>query len=242
MKAVFTVFVITAFFIGLQSVSSAQNLPKVSLTVILEGKEIIDAAAKLIDDHYDGKIKPIIKAVPRNWSVPLGKREFRLVIQGKSQEFLPNGVEIIIKGKRYSTLSLGQYITYKLEAPVSQVDIKPNQLLTDQNVKSCEIQMPAGDKLPPKLEEVIGKAAAVRIMPDRVVRESMLMEPFTVLRGDSLSVRIIRGLITLEVPGQALQNGRIGDRINVKLTNKNRIIAGKIVDVGLVVLEVSNND
>lgn len=237
-KTLFTSLLLIACVLSISLNASAQVLGKVKPTVILEGKEIIDAACKLIKDHYAGKVTPIVKSVPRNWSVPLGVREYKLVIQGQRQEFLPNGVDILINGKRYSTLSLGQYLIYKLNAPVSLNDINPNQVLTEQNVANTEVQLVAGDKMPPTLETVLGKAAAIRILSQKIIRENMLMEPYTIIRGDTVSVKIMRGLITLEVAGQALQNGRIGDRITVKLNVSNRVITGTVEDKGLVVLEV----
>ena len=238
MKALFTSLILLVCLVGTNPCAHAQILAKVKPTVTLEGKEMIDAACKLVKDHYAGKVTPVIKSVPRNWNVPVGKREYKLVMQGQRQEFLPNGIDLLINGKRYSTLSLGQYLVYKLTAPVSQVEINPNQVLTEQNVADIEVQMVAGYKIPPDIDSVIGKAAAIRILTQKIIRETMLMEPYTVVRGDSVSVRIIRGLVTLEVPGQALQNGRVGDRITVKLNTNSRVITGTIENKGLVVLEV----
>ncbi|TAL37049.1 MAG: hypothetical protein EPN93_06375 [Spirochaetes bacterium] len=84
---------------------------------------------------------------------------------------------------------------------------------------------------------IYGNAVRVYARLPRPEERCAEIPEMVVQAGDGVSVVIYNRTITLEIPGSALQDGRVGDTIQVRVKN-NRTLKGKIVDKKLVELSL----
>ncbi len=84
-------------------------------------------------------------------------------------------------------------------------------------------------------EPVLGQVAKRTLAKDRVLVRSAMTSPTLVRRGETVSVTSMVGLVRVRARGEALGNGRVGDRVNVRI-NRRRVVSGEISARGEVVI------
>ena len=57
---------------------------------------------------------------------------------------------------------------------------------------------------------------------------------FTVLKGQTVDVKVNRGLLSMQLKGVAMENGRLDQLITIKNISTNKTFQGKIVSDGTV--------
>jgi len=68
------------------------------------------------------------------------------------------------------------------------------------------------------------------------IKISYLKKEHLVKRGESVKLLLRQGNIEIEILGEALDNGFLGDRIRVKIPQTLRIIRGTVVDEGIILV------
>jgi flagella basal body P-ring formation protein FlgA len=87
-----------------------------------------------------------------------------------------------------------------------------------------------------EMAEVVGKMATMDISENSVITSNLLKEKTVIFRGNQVTIKLINGELTLTGVGQALQDGYIGQNIQIKVLGfrASRIVLGKVLDVDLV--------
>jgi flagella basal body P-ring formation protein FlgA len=94
-----------------------------------------------------------------------------------------------------------------------------------------------------KLESVVGKIAAMDISENAPITSNLLKEKTVIFRGNQVTIKLINGDLTLTSMGEALQDGFIGQNIQVKILGfrSNKILSAKVLDVDLVEIILGGN-
>jgi flagella basal body P-ring formation protein FlgA len=84
-----------------------------------------------------------------------------------------------------------------------------------------------------------GIVAAIPIAEGVVIKRNWITQPPVVKSGDNVIVVVNGTNITIRDKGVAGQDGRIGDRVKVKLAGDSREVRGIVTGPGLVEIEIS---
>jgi len=81
------------------------------------------------------------------------------------------------------------------------------------------------------VSQVLGKETVATVSDGVPLTQTTIREVPDIRRGDSVWVDYRNGAIQLKVPGEALSDGRIGDRLRIRLKlDSHKVMEGKIVD------------
>ncbi len=89
------------------------------------------------------------------------------------------------------------------------------------------------------VEQVDGQIAVRAIASGQQLGGSNLKRPQLVRRGEQVIVTSIAGNIKVSVQGRALENGALGDRIEVQNANSERVVEGEVSGAGVVVVRTA---
>jgi flagella basal body P-ring formation protein FlgA len=113
---------------------------------------------------------------------------------------------------------------------VTDKHISKNQQFTSDDIKIIKVDiMKVRQGYFSRPEEVIGKVAKRRISPNRIINPINLKLAKLISKGDIVSITAITDGIKVTVKGMALQQGRLGEMINVKNLTSKKIIEAKVV-------------
>ncbi len=87
------------------------------------------------------------------------------------------------------------------------------------------------------VESVIGLETKRPLTAGTIVSKAMLAKPFVVRSGDNVAIVSRSGTIVVQVAGQAMQGGAVGDVIRVR----NRIISFIFAQLKILRIFFSNN-
>ena len=86
-------------------------------------------------------------------------------------------------------------------------------------------------------DEVINYITLRNVRRGDLVKKSYLKRDHLVKRGDEVEIVIRSGAIELIVQGEALENGFMGDTIRVKREGSGKVLRGRVVSEGKVVVK-----
>lgn len=84
------------------------------------------------------------------------------------------------------------------------------------------------------LEQVVGMIAKRTIRQGSIVKPSHLRPPMVIARGDEVLIQAKSGPIAIQMKGEALSAGVVGEQISVKNVSSNRIIRAQVIEKGRV--------
>lgn len=87
-----------------------------------------------------------------------------------------------------------------------------------------------------KKELVIGKQSKRALSGQTILTEHLILPALMVRKGDRVMIMAEKGSMNVKMPGEALNNGREGRQIRVKNVRSQRIVKGKVVAPGLVLV------
>lgn len=82
----------------------------------------------------------------------------------------------------------------------------------------------------------VGRVAARAISPDQILGAANVMLPRLVKRGDEVTIASVGTTVSVQVKGQALKDGALGDRVSVRNLNSKRVVEGVVNADGMVVV------
>lgn len=84
------------------------------------------------------------------------------------------------------------------------------------------------------IDQVVGTTAARSIQANSVIFTNMVKAAEAVRNGDNVIIKATAGSLTVRIKGQALQDGAIGEQIQVRNTQSRRIIRAIVIAPGQV--------
>lgn len=85
-----------------------------------------------------------------------------------------------------------------------------------------------------RIEDAAGLIVRRNLEPGAPLHAGLLEQPQVVKRGDEVIIRADNAIMSVQVPGIALSDGRAGEQVNVRNLSSNRVIRAIVVDVGEV--------
>lgn len=204
------------------------------------GQQLFDVARTyaLAAASWPGTVEVESNNLSLDQEIPSGKLEIRVKdgIQKvrKGHNTLP--VDILVDGRTYRTIYAS--ITVRVIAPVlvaSQTILRSTPL-NESNTTTRQIDITnLNDDLIIGTMPV-GCSASIQIADGAVIRRSWAAEPSAIHSGDIVLVVAQSGLVRISDKGTAVQDGRVGQTIKVKLTNGSRDVLGTVTEPGLVTI------
>ena len=87
-----------------------------------------------------------------------------------------------------------------------------------------------------KTDLVIGKQSKRALSGQTILSEHLILPALMVRKGDRVLIMAEKGTMNVKMPGEALNDGREGRQIRVKNVRSQRIVRGKVVAPGLVLV------
>lgn len=87
-----------------------------------------------------------------------------------------------------------------------------------------------------KKDQIIGKQSKRALSGQTILTEHLILPALMVRKGDRVMIMAKKGAMNVKMPGEALNNGREGRQIRVKNVRSQRVVRGKVVAPGLVLV------
>ena len=133
------------------------------------------------------------------------------------------------------TLNVNLQVDAEVEGYKTVETVERGEPLTGKVKKdSFLLSRVRGDLFNGDIDKVVAK---VKLLPNTIVLQRFVEIPLAVKRGQLVKIVAKKSGIYVETTGRALQNGHIGDIIKVKNVYSRKVIEGKVVDEGKVVVD-----
>lgn len=80
------------------------------------------------------------------------------------------------------------------------------------------------------LNQVLGRTAALPLAPESMIRATDLYDPPVIVHGQLVEAVVKKGNVELSVQVRAIQDGKMGDIIQVENTDSHKVLKGKVLD------------
>jgi len=212
---------------------------------LVTGQALFEAAQQyaLTANQWPGTaaVEPVRLAPDE--TVPAGKLELRARsgIQKLRKGRNSIAVEAAVDGQVYRTLHVPILVRVIAPVLVATQAIPRSAEITGANSAMRETDI---TNLP---EEVVtelpsGAFAALPISEGTVIRQSWITQPPAVRSGDVVVVSVIGRFVRVTDKGTAAADGRIGDKIKVRLGGEVREVRGTVVKHGLVEIQLGRRN
>ena len=229
MKQRFFIICILLCFAGLANAAGYHDMSQISKQVkdyLYNLPEIKQDKDTLVKVHsFDRRLK-LAKCNRLDFNIASGAH-----LSGKTS------VRVICKSPKswsfYITASISRYD----EVYLSNGTFSRGHILRESDVYKSRkdlSRLPFGYITQPS--DVIGKQLKRSIQAGRILSPSQLNNPLVIKRGDIISLQSLNRGFSVSMKGVAMVNGAIGDNIRVKNTSSKRIVEGKVIKPGIVMI------
>lgn len=213
---------------------------------VISGQALFETAKQFVlaGNSLPGTVAVEPVRLQADQAAPAGKVELRVRPGAKEarrgQSSLP--VEVIADGQLYRTINVSVLVRVLASALVSTQAISRLSEITDANVtlQERDITTLPSDILTEK--PAAGWMASVPIPEGTVIRRSWVAAPLAVKSGDAVLVVVESGAVRVMEKGTAVQDGRPGDRIKVRLLGNIREIRGNVAEPGIVKISIGRRN
>ncbi len=200
------------------------------LTVLpANGETVKDFIRHYVRKHFPGKAIVFISAPdkdinPEKTEVALTSEDryylrFRLYVKSNG------GEDIIPVNVRVANLK---------PVVVAAHDILPKSLIKTDDLKVKKVTESRASLGFNSIDDVVGKRAKRLIRAGSIIKPSDVMPDYRVFKNAPVKVIYVSGNIRIEMVGQALQNGALGDIIEVKNISTGKKLLCKVIGNGVV--------
>ncbi len=221
--------------IGLLSVSAAlaaappvQSLAAIDAVVRQHIAASLEPEAEI--DVQVGRLDPRLRLA--NCDQPLVANDARA-----GQDGAASSVEVRCDGSQPWSLYVPVTLVRFADVVVAAHPLPRNAVVTTADLRLARRRVnPYDADYFTALEQVDGHIAARAIASGQTLGGGNLKRPQLVRRGDQVILTSIAGSIKVSVQGRALENGSLGDRIEVQNGNSERVVEGEVSGAGVVVV------
>lgn len=149
----------------------------------------------------------------------------------------PNAVEVRCEGERPWSLYVTVEISRYAQVLVATRALVRGSVIAQEDVVVARRRL-NGTRLDHLRDPAaaVGRVATRAIGPDQILAAANVMLPRLVKRGDEVTIASIGTAVSVQVKGQALKDGALGDRISVRNLNSKRVVEGIVNADGMVVI------
>lgn len=127
--------------------------------------------------------------------------------------------------------------------PVADVPVLTRDIATGEVVRAADIEwitLPANrvsQNIVTAADQLVGMSPRHPLRAGDPLRMSDVAPPVVVAKGAQVDMTYVSGMLTLMVRGRALQNGAVGDTVDVLNSRSNRTVQGVVEGPGIVRIE-----
>jgi len=188
----------------------------VSVRGLFEGEEINIKATGVIDDV----------GVPRGAALAVLRADSTSRQRGPGAWSVP--VRILVDGEPYQTIWIGLDVELYQELPVL-LEAAPKGTHLSSSMFAVRRVRVTDTTSPPLALGLLTDSVTVRAMPaGHVVTERDVERPLAVTAGGPVTIEIVNGRVHAFAYGNALQSGRIGDLVTVRIEKSGREIQATV--------------
>jgi flagella basal body P-ring formation protein FlgA len=124
----------------------------------------------------------------------------------------------------------------ELELPVPRVTLYPGDAIGEEQIveRAFIAHTVARSTIHEARESVIGKVARRTLLPGQPIPLNGVRDPYLVTQGKNAVVVFEEGGLTITANAMALQNGGVGDLINLRNVDSGTVIKGTVAPDGTV--------
>jgi len=214
----------------------------VRISATVGSADLVEAVRQyVVDAHsWPGTVSVEAAIPPADQVTPSGKLELRIkagtTTVRKGRNSIP--VEIVIDDKVYRTVQVSVMVKLVASVAVAAKPVARSEEINSANVTMQErdITMLPDDVLTEMPET--GWTASMPISEGSILRKSWVSAPPAVRSGDHVLVVVSSGSVKITDKGMAAQDGRVGDKIKVRLSGERREIRGTVSGPGLIEINI----
>lgn len=211
-----------------------QSIP--SVTILSLAESTVDS---MLDksDGADYQLECLTR-LPANIIVPAGNVELVPELIGKIRYGSPVSVRVSVNVNGLQQMSVVSVWRVRkfTEVLVSTRDIMAQTTLTENDVIFARREVTNLDHVIFDIDKVVGLQLKRSIAYGTVISPSMLTKPVLVKSGDNVTVLSISGSVVVQISGQALQSGALGDIIRVRNVTSGKSFLARIENANTVVV------
>ncbi|WIW71014.1 flagellar basal body P-ring formation chaperone FlgA [Anaerosinus gibii] len=205
---------------------------------LISGDSLVQIAKNFVYGQIDLSSSERIYTVeasnlPRNCFLPLGDVQYKVDLPYGVRYSAPTNVvvNIYINGAFYTKSMLRLQVTMQEPVVMATRSIAKGEMLTAGDLHLVTVdtsRLPAGYLT--NTNDAVGLVARRNINIGVPITKSLLDKEILIKRSDMINLLSKVNGVEIVVPGMAMQNGRVGDRIRVKNTLSNKIVMGRVID------------
>ncbi len=205
----------------------------------LDIEEVTKIAKKYLLDKFNTNQRVEIESLrtPQNIILPVGRVEFEISpmnnLNLKKQVYLPMNIKV--NGIKYRTIRLEFKIHRFANVIIADKPLTQHHVLTPLDLKIEEREVTYIN--PVTLEEIIGKRLKSPVSEGRILTYDLIETRPLIKRGDMVTIKNESEFMIIGAKGIAKEDGRLGDKIQVKNINSKKIISGIVEDEKTVVVK-----
>jgi flagella basal body P-ring formation protein FlgA len=207
----------------------------------VSGEAIFDCARDyaLNNGTWPGTVEIVPSRLPDDQIIPTGK----VTLQVKSgthelrrgQNYLP--IEILLDGQTYRTVCTPLTIKVLAKILVSTKPIARGEAFNSTNVTLQERDLTSLPNDVITEEPSADSISSISVAVGSIIRQSWITQPAAVKSGDSVLVIALSGAVKVADKGTAIQDGRVGDTIAVRLAEA-REVRCIVTEPGVVTITI----
>ncbi|MEW6620393.1 MAG: flagellar basal body P-ring formation chaperone FlgA [bacterium] len=201
----------------------------------LDVEEITKIAQEYILTNLNTTARIAIESfnIRKNVILPAGKVEYEIenTPMLKNQVYLP--VTIKVNGTKYKTIRLGFKIHRFTNVVIAAKPLPRHHILTPVDIEIQEREITYINPAP--IEDVIGKRLKSPLTQGGILTYNLIEIPPLIKRGDVVMIKKEIGALIVQAKGIAKEDGRLGDEIQVKNVDSDKIINSIVEDSRTVV-------
>jgi flagella basal body P-ring formation protein FlgA len=170
-------------------------------------------------------------------ALPAGAVELSLRYPKRAGLFLPEAVECRVDGRLVTSISLGQYLRFRLSVLTAPAGLPARALVDGALLQREEQLLNAGTEVATLPEQVAGLSTRGLLPAGARVVLSRLMRPYDVARGSTVLLVIAMDGVRMEARAVALADGYIGQRLSVQREDDKKKYVGLVCAGQQVVVE-----
>ena len=170
------------------------------------------------------EVKPLSEAVPQPSEDYISPGTLSPGVGSTTLKFRSNG------GIR----SIPVRISWYQPAVVLQRECDRGHVITENDVILRRVQLSQSGELPSRVESVVGLALKRDGRYGDVISFNFLETKPIIYRGDEVTIISRMGTLIVEVSGEALDEGVLGDRVRVRNNRSRTVVTGRVVGPGKV--------
>jgi flagella basal body P-ring formation protein FlgA len=178
-----------------------------------------------LDVRFEGTPKVLV--------LPAGEVTVRLKpnVTGKYEGILTLQADLSVDGRSIRTTTFRVRVDRFRPVVKTTRAVEKGEKFTVQNVALVRFSGKFGQRGGfTDLNQVLGRSAAMPLAPEAMLRVTDLFDPPVVVRGQIVEALVRKGNVELSVQVRAVQDGKMGDIIQVENTDSHKVLKAKVLD------------